>query len=135
MGWGDYTLVETIVAAKKVYWKAQNITNIRQFNIITSVVSCNCGGKNPVVVNLWLLGGTTIYRGYKRHRVPGRGLRRGVGCGATVGFCNLYHKSCRKKRAGTRRRRSLELAEARQQERGRLLVEVEHDAILTKYGE
>ena len=44
-GWGDYTLVETIVAAKKVYWKAQNIRNIRQFNIITSVVSCNCGEK------------------------------------------------------------------------------------------
>ena len=86
MGWGDYTLVETIVAAKRVYWKAQNITNIRQFNIITSVVSCNCGGKNPVVVNLWLLGGTTIYRGYIRHRVPGSGLCRGWGAGRLGDF-------------------------------------------------
>lgn len=83
MGWGDYTLVETIVAAKKVYWKAQNITNIRQFNIITSVVSCNCGGKNPVVVNLWLLGGTTIYRGYIR---PRGDYARGWGAGRLWDF-------------------------------------------------
>ena len=127
-GWNNRGCEKSLLESTKYY-------KYTAINIITSVVSCNCGGKNPVVVNLWLLGGTTIYRGYKRHRVPGRGLRRGVGCGATVGFCNLYHRSCRKKRAGTRRRRSLELAEARQQERGRLLVEVEHDAILTKYGE